>query len=58
MFTFVFIAVKDNSSEINEILKYVEENFSDVLFPKGIVTKLELIGKGTHIHISQYYKLH
>ena len=54
MFTFVFIALKDNSSEIYEMLKYVEENFSDVLFPKGIVTKLELIGKGMHIHISQY----
>ena len=40
--------MKDFSSKINEILQYVEEKFSDVLFAKGVVTKLELIGKGIH----------
>lgn len=36
------------SEEINQILKYVEEKFSDVLLPEGVVTKLDLIGKGMH----------
>ena len=43
---FTALGMKDNSSEINEILKYVEQNFSDVLLSKGVITKLELIGKG------------
>lgn len=34
------------SSEISQLLKYVEEKFSDVLLPEGVVTKLDLIGKG------------
>ena len=36
------------SVEINQLLKHVKEKFSDLLLPEGIVTKLELIGKGMH----------
>ena len=35
------------SAEIDQILKHVEEKFSDLVLPEGVVTKLELIGKGT-----------
>lgn len=36
------------SSEIDQLLKYVEEKFSDVRLPDGVVTRLELIGKGVY----------
>ena len=39
--------MKDHSSQVNELLKYVEEKFSDVLFKEGVITKSDLIGKGT-----------
>ena len=35
-----------HSAEIDQLLKHVEEKFSDLILPEGVVTKLELIGKG------------
>jgi len=33
--------------EINQFLQYVKDTFSEVLLPAEVVTKLDLIGKGT-----------
>jgi len=33
--------------EINQFLQYVKDKFSEVLLPAEVVTKLDLIGKGT-----------
>ena len=46
VYSFIELEIKDNSLQINELLKYVEEKFSDVLFKEGVITKLDLIGKG------------
>ena len=35
-------------SETHQLLQYVEKQFSDVLLPEEVVTKLEFIGKGTY----------
>ena len=37
-----------HSAEIDQLLKHVEEKFSDLILPEGVVTKLELIGKGIY----------
>ena len=46
---YYYSAVKNEDahlSEINQLLQYVENQFSDILLPEEIITKLELVGKG------------
>ena len=38
-------------SEIHRLLRYVEKQFSDILLPEEVVTKLEFIGKGTYSYM-------
>ena len=51
---------KSSLFELNQLLQYVKEKFSEVLLPAEVVTRLDFLGKGctSVIYVSCLYSSH
>jgi len=53
--TLIEASSKSSLTELNQLLQYVTEKFSEILLPAEVVTRLEFIGKGIKFYIDEYF---